>query len=178
MLTACSHRCTSTPHTLHVHILWTVYECLFVYCLSIVYLILQLHAVTQIKIIVITTTISADHSDHYPALMTTISADQLMAMLQEGPAPATGHTNVRARTTRLFTTVHVQNVQNHKLLTFWQHYCWQCSSAWHSTGWWKPKMVVAIIVYDLSVVGRVDGKVDHFILNKQSIVFIILEVNL
>ena len=38
-------------------------------------------------------------------------------------------------------------------------------------------MVVAIIVYDLSVVGRVDGKVDHFILNKQSTVFIILEVN-
>ena len=44
-------------------------------CLSIVYLILQLHAVTQIKIIVITTTISADHSDHYPALMSTISAE-------------------------------------------------------------------------------------------------------
>ena len=39
-------------------------------------------------------------------------------------------------------------------------------------------MVVAIIVYELSVVGRVDGKVDHFILNKQSIAFIILEVNL
>ena len=35
-------------------------------------------------------------------------------------------------------------------------------------------MVVAIIVYELSVVGRVDGKVDHFIQNKQSIVFIIL----
>ena len=57
-----------------------------------------------------------DHSDHYSALMTTISAVQLMAMLQQGPAPATGHTNVR--TPRLFTTVHVQNVQNHKLLTF------------------------------------------------------------
>ena len=39
-------------------------------------------------------------------------------------------------------------------------------------------MVVAIIVYELSVVVRVDGKVDHFILNKQSIVFIILLYNL
>ena len=167
MLTACSHRCAATPHTLHVHILWTVHECL--YCLS-VYCLSNIAATCRDK--------DQDHSDHYSALMTTISAVQLMAMLQEGPAPATGHTNVRARTTRLFTTVHVQNVQNHKLLTFWQHYYWQCSSAWHSTGWWKPKMVVAIIVYELSVVGRVDGKVDHFIQNKQSIVFIILEVNL
>ena len=39
-------------------------------------------------------------------------------------------------------------------------------------------MVVAIIVYDLSVVGRLDGKVDHFILNKQGIEFKILKPNL
>ena len=39
-------------------------------------------------------------------------------------------------------------------------------------------MVVAIIVYDLSVVGMVDGKVDHFILNKQGMVFKILKANL